>query len=131
MASLIVTSGKSSGSYYQLESTTVSVGRDEGCDLQVIDDLVSRRHLEVGYDPESRSYQAVDMDSANGVFIHGERISDPAPLHDGDVIQIGDSRLLFTIREFADGEAAINFYKQRGERGKSTFISAPDTDTGS
>ena len=125
MASILVISGKSSGYYLALDdnpSTVVVIGRDEGCDVQVLDELVSRRHLEIKFDSESKAYLATDVESANGVVINGRQITQPVPLADNDAIVIGESKLFFTTKNYPDREAAVLDIKQRGERGKNTMI---------
>ena len=129
MASIIVVAGRSRGYYLQLEPKVTVVGREEGCDIQVLDDLVSRRHLEVRYDDDAQRYRLVDLQSANGVFISGRRVSD-VQLSDGDVIEIGDSRILYTDRNFADRESAMNFFKHRGEGGRDMLIQGPPATEG-
>ena len=121
MASIIVTKGKSRGNYLPLRAGTLTLGRDEDCDLQVQGDAVSRHHLQVRGDDEAAAFIAIDADSANGVYINHRRIEAETPLRDGDMIAIGDSELLFTARDFLDREAALNFF-QRGEHAKSTVI---------
>ncbi len=121
-ASLIVISGSSEGDYYPLDPETLVVGRDEKCAIQVIDELVSRRHMQVRCDEADQSYHALDMDSVNGVGINGRRISAETALADGDVIQVGNSKLIYFSRDFPDRKSAWDYYKLCGESGKSTLI---------
>ncbi|MGH7536356.1 MAG: FHA domain-containing protein, partial [Gemmatimonadales bacterium] len=39
--------GRERGAYYLLETEVVVVGRDETCDIQIVDQKVSRRHMEL------------------------------------------------------------------------------------
>jgi len=122
MASIIVVKGKSRGNYLPLPAgDTVVLGRGEDCDLQVQGDAVSRKHLQIRGDEAGKSFVAVDADSANGVFINGLQIKKEQPLRDGDMIVIGESDLLFTMENFLDRHAAMNFY-QRGEKTRSTIM---------
>lgn len=73
MPSLLVVSGPNEGDYHPLKGRTVTVGRDEECTIQIVDGLVSRRHLKVLYDEKSRRYCAFDDHSANGVFVNDSR----------------------------------------------------------
>ncbi|MHC5003474.1 MAG: FHA domain-containing protein [Planctomycetota bacterium] len=122
MASLFVVSGKSRGSVITIGSSSMVVGRDEGCDLQVVDELVSRRHFEVRGDDGDGPYRLVDLGSSNGTFIEGEQVSEKE-LADGDVIVVGESKVLFTTRQFPDDDAAMAFFKMRGQHEKRTMIS--------
>ena len=44
---------------------------------------------------------------------------------DGDMIDVGKSRLMFTDENFTDRESAINHYKKRGERQRGTLMQGP------
>ncbi len=119
MASIIVVSGKSRGNYLPLRQDPAIIGRDEDCTMQVLDELVSRQHMEIRYNEADNSYTAVDLNSANGVLINGLQIEEPQSLKDNDTIVLGQSKLLFTAKDFLDREAALNFF-HRGEHGKET-----------
>ncbi len=120
MASIIVVSGKSRGNYLPLRQDPSIIGRDEDCTMQVLDDLVSRQHLEIRYNEADNSYTAVDLNSANGVLINGLQIEEPQSLKDNDSIVLGESKMLFTAEDFLDRKVALNFF-HRGEHGKETL----------
>ena len=107
MASLIVASGESTGTYYPLGHRTNVLGRSESLLIQILDDQVSRKHLQIRYDPESTKYSAVDMHSRNGVFVNGQKIVEERFLVEGDRVLIGNTELLFTEEDFKDSEIFI------------------------
>lgn len=121
MPSILVVSGPSEGLYQPLGKRTIVIGRDEGCPLQVVDDRVSRKHVQIRYDEGTGSYIALDMKSANGMFINGRKIEAEIDLRDNDEIQIGNSKLVFSAQEFPDKAAAMNAYKQRGQKMRPTI----------
>jgi pSer/pThr/pTyr-binding forkhead associated (FHA) protein len=122
MASIVVVSGPNQGDYYPIGRRALVIGRDEACPVQIIDELVSRKHLQVRFNDQTKSYHALDMKSANGVFVNGRKIDGDTELVDGDEIEIGKSKLLFTLEDFTDRDSAMNHWRQRGERGKSTLV---------
>jgi pSer/pThr/pTyr-binding forkhead associated (FHA) protein len=61
-------------------------------DVELEDDGVSRTHAVVFLDVEGGASVA-DLMSTNGTTLNGQRVSD-ADLKDGDVLQVGDTRLL-------------------------------------
>jgi len=122
MPSIIVVAGPNEGDYYPLGKRPMVVGRDEGCPVQITDELVSRKHLQVRLDEKSGKYLAFDMKSANGVFVNGRKIDAETELADGDMMELGKSKIMFTMAEFKDRESAMSHYRKRGERGKSTLI---------
>ncbi len=125
MGTLLVVAGRDRGSYYPLESDVVIVGRDDTCDIQIVDDKISRRHMQISCkgDEENRTFYVADLQSANGVFINTSRqVTEETPLHDGDTIRIGESKLFFSTKRFPDLDAAMGYFKQRGQRDKDTIV---------
>ena len=122
MASIIIVAGPNEGDFYPLGRRTMVVGRDEGCPIQIVDDMVSRKHLQIRHDTADSTFHALDMQSANGVFVNGRQITTDTGLVDGDIVELGNSRLMFTMQDFEDRETALAHFKQRGERGRSTLI---------
>jgi pSer/pThr/pTyr-binding forkhead associated (FHA) protein len=131
MASLIVTSGKQEGNYYPLGRRTNVIGRDEALPIQILDNMVSRKHLQIRFDPTTDKYHAFDMRSRNGVYVNKQNVVGARPLADGDVILVGVTNLLFTEKDFRDKESALLHYKKVGERmrvttyGKGQFDQVP------
>jgi hypothetical protein len=68
------------------------VGRGSDADLQLPDQGVSRRHLDIQYDGTQAT--AYDLGSTNGTAINGHLVGRQQLRH-GDVIRIGNSRLVF------------------------------------
>ena len=123
MASLVLVQGESpSGNYFPIKRETIVIGRDEGCDIQILDEMVSRRHLEVRHEQRFDNHVAADLESSNGVFVNGRQIQKEAELQDGDTIRIGESKLFYSTKDFRDLDAAMTDFKKRGEHGKSTLI---------
>ncbi len=116
MASLIVISGANEGDYYPLGQRTNVIGRDQAVPIQIVDEHVSRKHMQIRFERADERYYAVDMKSKHGVFINGRRISEEAALNDGDQILIGETTLLFTLEDFEDRESALSHFKKAGER---------------
>ena len=122
MASIIITSGEQKGNFYPLGQRTNVIGRAEALPIQILDDLVSRRHMQIRYDKDKNQYYAIDMKSKHGVFINGGKITKEAILVDGDEILIGQTTLMFTEKDFDDRESALSHFKKVGERMRPTHI---------
>jgi pSer/pThr/pTyr-binding forkhead associated (FHA) protein len=122
MASLFIISGDQKGDYYPLGVRTNVIGRDEALPIQVLDDSVSRKHLQIRYDKQRDQYHALDMKSKHGVFINDKKITEETVLVDGDEILIGQTTLLFTEKNFEDWESALSHFKKVGERVRPTHI---------
>ena len=68
------------------------VGRGQDCDLQLMDQGVSRRHLDVQFDGQYAV--AYDLGSTNGTSVNGHYVGSHQLQH-GDVLRVGHSRLVF------------------------------------
>jgi pSer/pThr/pTyr-binding forkhead associated (FHA) protein len=119
MPSLLVVSGPNQGDYYPLGTRTVVIGRAEGCSIQVNDDRVSRKHVQLR--AENGSYIALDMKSANGTRINGRAVADETVLADLDELELGSSKIVFTTADFPDRASAFDHWKQRGQRNRPTI----------
>ena len=122
MASIIIMSGPKKGDYYPLGHRTNVIGRDEALLIQILDEHVSRKHVQIHFDKDKEQYFALDMKSKHGVFINGSKINNETALADGDQSYIGQTDLLFTEKDFADRESALSHFKKVGERFRPTMI---------
>lgn len=122
MASIIVTSGDQKGEYLPLGRRINVIGRAEALPMQILDDLVSRKHLRIRYDETTKEHLAEDMDSKHGVFVNDRKITTLTSLKEGDLIRIGQTVLMFTEKDFDDRESALAHYKKAGERQRPTMI---------
>ncbi len=127
MSSVIVVAGPNEGDYYPLKQATTVVGRDAKCPIQIIDQMMSRVHLEIRYEDSDQAYHAKDLNSANGVLINGNRLVRETKLANGDLIELGNSKLMYLGREFPDRESAWHYYKIAGERTRGTIIQSPSS----
>ena len=73
----------------------IILGRALDCNLIIADRRVSRRHAEVRR--EENGFVLHDLDSTNGTWLNGRRLSAPTLLRDGDIIEIAGAR--FTFRD--------------------------------
>jgi pSer/pThr/pTyr-binding forkhead associated (FHA) protein len=122
MASIIITSGEQKGRYLPLGRRTNVIGRAEALPMQILDDMVSRKHLRIRYLQDTNEHSAEDMDSKHGVFINNRKITEPMVLKEGDQILIGQTTLLFTDQDIDSRESALEHYKKVGERQRPTMI---------
>ena len=122
MASIIITSGEQKGEYLLLGNRINVIGRAEALPMQILDDMVSRKHLRIRYDENSNQHFAEDMESKHGVIINNHKITQLTPLKDGDQIVIGQTTLMYTDEDFDSSESALAHYKKVGERQRPTVI---------
>jgi pSer/pThr/pTyr-binding forkhead associated (FHA) protein len=77
---------------FELRHGSNVVGRGTDADLKVLDQGVSRRHLDVQYDGNTTT--VYDLGSTNGTSVNGHEVGSHQLRH-GDVIRIGHTRLVF------------------------------------
>jgi hypothetical protein len=77
---------------FDLRTGSNIIGRGSDSDLQLLDQGISRRHLDVQYDGHYAT--AYDLGSTNGTTVNGHEISSQVLRH-GDVIRVGHTRIVF------------------------------------
>jgi hypothetical protein len=87
------------------------IGRSASCHLVVADDDMSREHAEI-----VRRWDGVflrDLDSKNGVLLDGQRLAGERRLTDGEVVEMGQTRLMLDdprdrqLRRVQDGAPPV------------------------
>jgi len=112
----------SKNDYYTLAQATIVIGRSETLPVQVLDEYVSRKHLQIRLDADSGRYVALDLNSKHGAFLNDRKMTQETTLTDGDQIRIGDTNILFTDQDFTTREDAIAHFRKHGERTRPTAI---------
>jgi hypothetical protein len=93
-ASLTLDDG--SDRYYELAEGSMVVGRGQEAQFRLPDTGVSRRHLEITWD--GRTALLTDLGSTNGTTVNGTPVQ-TWQLVDGDVVRVGQSRLVFRTQD--------------------------------
>ena len=86
MPSLRVITGHTPDAVFTINHGT-TLGRDASSEINLVAPGVSRRHLQ--FLLEAHDWWAVDLNSVNGTYVNGEKITKHR-LRDGDVISISD-----------------------------------------
>lgn len=77
---------------FELRNGSNVIGRGTDSDLQLLDQGISRRHVDIQYDGNFAT--AYDLGSTNGTTVNGHEISSQMLRH-GDVIRVGHTRIVF------------------------------------
>jgi pSer/pThr/pTyr-binding forkhead associated (FHA) protein len=93
---LRVLSGADRGHVFTDLETPLTIGREEGNEVQLNDERISRCHIKIQED--QGKVVLTDLESTNGTKVNGEDIQ-LRILRYGDVISIGRSVLLYGTRE--------------------------------
>ena len=81
---------------FELTGQSMTMGREPDNDIIVENLLVSGYHARI--DPAGREYVLTDLQSKNGTFVNGERVTS-TKLKDGDQILIGKHTIVFTLSQ--------------------------------
>ncbi len=76
---------------------TLTLGRDTTNDIVIDHPLASRRHARL--ETDGSLYAVRDLDSTNGTFVNGDRISGTVVLHNQDRVWIADTEIIFNDPE--------------------------------
>ncbi|GFN36238.1 FHA domain-containing protein [Tepidimicrobium xylanilyticum] len=82
--------------YYPLNQE-VFLGRGKDNDIVIKDPYISKKHLKIVED--EGGHYLVDLGSANGTYLNGDRILDVVKLKNGDRIRVGQIEFLYVGRE--------------------------------
>jgi DNA-binding NtrC family response regulator len=93
---LVVLNGELRGREIDVTQDAIQLGKSRQCDVVLPDESVSRAHAEIRR--QGDNYRVVDMQSTNGLFIGGVRVSDGF-LRPGDVLGLGKVQLRFMPRD--------------------------------
>lgn len=102
---LLYPPGPGIGRRTELSRRAYLVGRDHGCELPVVSNLVSRQHARLTVDREG-GWIVQDLASTNGTFVNEERI-DARRLSDGDQLRFGE-----VIYKFLSGSNLESAYHE-------------------
>jgi two-component system, cell cycle response regulator len=103
-ACLVVIYGSELGKKYNLNSSSLVIGRSSKCDIQIDQESISRNHSKILN--TGKSILVRDLGSTNGTYVNDEPI-DEYVLRDGDLIKIGR-----TIFKFLTGGNIENAYHE-------------------
>jgi pSer/pThr/pTyr-binding forkhead associated (FHA) protein len=104
---LVILKGPRLGTDFKVSSETVVIGREGRCDVALDDETASREHARIRViDGE---FVIFDLGSGNGTFVNRRQVQ-RENLHDGDVIKVGETLLLFKEAkpgpQWSDGQTA-------------------------
>jgi pSer/pThr/pTyr-binding forkhead associated (FHA) protein len=90
---LVIASGTSAGTRFELVNEITSTGRHEASDI-LLDDVSVSRHHAIFTRTASGRITLRDLNSLNGTYVNGKRVEETA-LHSADEVQIGKFKLVF------------------------------------
>src|SRR3970282_2113566 len=86
---LIVRSGPSPGTVFDVTKEVTMLGRDVTNDIPLGDAEISRQHARLTRTPGGIVLE--DLGSTNGSFVTGDRLTSPRVLRSGDLVGLGEN----------------------------------------
>jgi len=84
---LVITSGPKAGTEFPLGTDPITIGRSSDSSLVIRDDYTSTHHARLMLWNDEWMIQ--DLDSTNGTFLAGTRVTVPTPVQLGTTVKIG------------------------------------------
>jgi FHA domain len=81
------------GEAFAIDSSSLSIGRDDANDLPIHDTYASALHAR--FEPRRDGVYVQDVGSTNGTYVNGIRLTRDRRLVSGDVVRIGETNLRF------------------------------------
>lgn len=94
---LVAISGPEKGKDYRITAERNFIGRSEKMDIRIIKDkAISREnHAAVSYSPKNHTFRLYPGESKGLVYLNEEEVLTPEPLKPYDVIELGQTKLMF------------------------------------
>jgi hypothetical protein len=105
MSILVIREGYNSGATFRLGKRSLTIGRDAGNLIQLIDDKVSRRHVMLAW--EGDGYLVTDLQSHNGVYVNGKKVKNQK-LVDSDKLLVGSTILELVPEQGIDKDETLS-----------------------
>src|SRR3712207_6124773 len=83
---LLIRSGQQTGRVIEITGERFVIGRDDDCDLQVLDEKISRKHASFVTHADGRVILQ-DLGSTNGTFIDEQRVTQPTEVRGDEQVR--------------------------------------------
>lgn len=90
-----VTQGSQQGLSVPVEPT-INLGRAADSTFNLEDDYASARHAQL-VQRDALTWVLTDLQSTNGTYVNGRRVTEPTPVTVGDVIRIGKTMMRLEV----------------------------------
>ncbi len=114
MWKLVIEDDESKRTSVPLTRDDYTIGRKEGNTIRLTERNVSREHAKIrksngaAHPAPDSPFFLEDMNSYNGVYVNGLRVAQPQKLQHGDLIQIGDYRIVLQDEALTEGDVSNN-----------------------
>jgi ABC transport system ATP-binding/permease protein len=132
MWKLVIEDDEGNRTLVPLTRDLYTIGRREGSSIRLTERNISRDHARLskknGVASSKPAFVLEDLTSYNGIFVNGLRITNAHDLNKGDLVQIGDYRLVLQDEAQANAsapDASAGLPAEVGDEAKITIPGAP------
>jgi diguanylate cyclase (GGDEF)-like protein len=122
MWNLIIRSSEEKVIEYRLKPGLTNLGRTPGNNIILKDNSVSRHHAELEFDPRNKSLTLRDLESSNGTFVNGKRITPTSKLEHGDQIRVGKCLISIKSADTQQLESGQNIVSLSPELSRALLV---------
>jgi PAS domain S-box-containing protein len=122
MAKLSVLNGPERGKTFELKDAVTLVGRAPDNDIQIKDSSISRNHLKISR--KSNRYFIEDLNSTNGTFIYGRRVSAGKEREVSEGLHIAIGKILISLGKVSAKEVSAEPFKNSTEISGTAVLTA-------
>jgi len=92
---LMIYHGQTAPIIKNFNQSEITLGRDPGCDIPLLEETASTRHAQLTY--HHNQWWLEDLQSTNGTILNQTAVTMPTVLTAGDEIQCGNTRLTVNL----------------------------------
>ena len=115
---LLVIEGAEQGRMFELNTPSITVGRAAPSEIVLRDVEISRKHCSIH--EEAGALYIADLNSTNGTFVDGQRVTSQTKLTDGCRVRVGRHQLKYERRTRREIELSRDF--ERSLEGASRYV---------
>lgn len=94
---VVIVEGANKGDDFSIHSERNYIGRDQSMDIVLSGDMSvsSYNHASISYSPKNNTFKLLPGDGRGIVYLNSEEVYAPAELKKGDIIELGETKLMF------------------------------------
>ena len=87
--------GDRQNAIFNFNTKQINIGRADSCTIVLNDRQISKQHAAISF--QDNDYWIDDMNSTNGVFINGRKMTNRKRIFHGCIIKLGTPGILYCI----------------------------------
>lgn len=94
---LVCIEGADKGKDYRIKSERNFIGRASSMDIAITSDngISRENHAIISYNPKNQCFRVIPGEGHGLVYLNEEEVFSPIELHHGDIIELGQTKLMF------------------------------------